>query len=330
VKEKIDFVITWVDESDALWKKSKDNYALEYNMKLNDASRYRDWGFLKYWFRSVEKNAPWVNRIYFVTEGHLPEWLDLSYEKLKVIKHSDFIDENYLPTFNSNVIELNFSKLPGLSEHFVSFNDDMFLNKTVYPSDFFKKGFPKDIGVFSPVIPLEKTIDSIVLNNVEIINRNFSKSKLLKNNFFKFFNLKYKKHFVKNVCTLPWNHILGFYDNHIPISYKKSIFEKVYKLENDRISNTLKNRFRTKEDISHWLIRYWQICEGKFYPRSSSFGAYYNITQNPVDIVEELKSSKHKVICLNDNDSLTDYEKAKKMILREFEKKYNDKSRFER
>ncbi|EGP4826968.1 capsule biosynthesis protein CapG, partial [Enterococcus faecium] len=111
---------------------------------------------------------------------------------------------------------------------------------------------------------------------------------------------------------------------------KKSIFEKVYKLENDRISNTLKNRFRTKEDISHWLIRYWQICEGKFYPRSSSFGAYYNITQNPVDIVEELKSSKHKVICLNDNDSLTDYEKAKKMILREFEKKYNDKSRFER
>ncbi|NTQ93002.1 capsule biosynthesis protein CapG, partial [Enterococcus faecium] len=130
--------------------------------------------------------------------------------------------------------------------------------------------------------------------------------------------------------TLPWNHILGFYDNHIPISYKKSIFEKVYKLENDRISNTLKNRFRTKEDISHWLIRYWQICEGKFYPRSSSFGAYYNITQNPVDIVEELKSSKHKVICLNDNDSLTDYEKAKKMILREFEKKYNDKSRFER
>ncbi|HGF7620540.1 TPA: Stealth CR1 domain-containing protein, partial [Enterococcus faecium] len=94
MKEKIDFVITWVDESDALWKKSKDNYALEYNMKLNDASRYRDWGFLKYWFRSVEKNAPWVNRIYFVTEGHLPEWLDLSYEKLKVIKHSDFIDEN--------------------------------------------------------------------------------------------------------------------------------------------------------------------------------------------------------------------------------------------
>lgn len=58
MKEKIDFVITWVDESDALWKKSKDNYALEYNMKLNDASRYRDWGFLKILVSFCRKKCP--------------------------------------------------------------------------------------------------------------------------------------------------------------------------------------------------------------------------------------------------------------------------------
>ncbi|MBQ6357217.1 MAG: capsule biosynthesis protein CapK, partial [Solobacterium sp.] len=39
-------------------------------------NRFKDWGLFKYWFRGVEKFAPWVNKIYFITWGHVPTWLD--------------------------------------------------------------------------------------------------------------------------------------------------------------------------------------------------------------------------------------------------------------
>lgn len=38
----------------------------------NRVIRYRDWENLKYWFRGVETFAPWVNKVYFITYGHIP------------------------------------------------------------------------------------------------------------------------------------------------------------------------------------------------------------------------------------------------------------------
>ncbi len=75
--EKVDFVILWVDGNDPEWQASKAKYTAD---KGRDASanRYREWENLKYWFRGVEKFAPWVNNVYFVTCGHYPEWLNLS------------------------------------------------------------------------------------------------------------------------------------------------------------------------------------------------------------------------------------------------------------
>lgn len=94
---------------------------------------------LQYWFRGVEKFAPWVNRIYFVTWGHIPSWLNLSHPKLKVVRHEEFIPTDYLPTFSSHPIELNLHRIKGLSERFVYFNDDTFLIRPVLQEDFFQK-----------------------------------------------------------------------------------------------------------------------------------------------------------------------------------------------
>src|SRR5699024_762488 len=106
---------------------------------MNDVNRYRNFGFFKFWFRSVEKYAPWVNKVYLITSGHLPKWLDLDNEKLVHIKHSDYIPDEYLPTFSSRPIELNLHRIEALSEEFVLFNDDMFLSAPTSPSDFFYK-----------------------------------------------------------------------------------------------------------------------------------------------------------------------------------------------
>ena len=84
----------------------------------------------RWWFRAVEKFAPWVNKIHFVTYGHLPKWLNIDNPKLNIAKHSDFIPQKYLPTFSSFPIEVNLHRIKGLAERFVYFNDDMFLLKT--------------------------------------------------------------------------------------------------------------------------------------------------------------------------------------------------------
>ena len=137
---EIDFVIPWVDGSDPAWQKERCQYDPKAGSSngTNDA-RFRDWDLLRYWFRAVEKYAPWVHKIYFVTWGHLPVWLNTDHEKLVIVNHRDYIPAEFLPTFNANTIELNFHRIPGLAEQFVYFNDDMFLGKPVQPEDFFRK-----------------------------------------------------------------------------------------------------------------------------------------------------------------------------------------------
>src|SRR5699024_12042624 len=93
-KDKIDFVILWVDRNDPEWQKEKQKY--ENNKGDKKEIRYRDWDNLQYWFRGVEKFAPWVNKIHFVTWGHLPKWLDTEHPKINIINHKDFLSKENL------------------------------------------------------------------------------------------------------------------------------------------------------------------------------------------------------------------------------------------
>ena len=144
---EIDFVIAWVDGSDPNWQKEKQKHLAEF---LKDESvvdqgdyRYRDWDLLQYWFRSVEKYAPWVRKVHFVTCGQIPIWLNVNHPKLHIVNHEDYIPQEYLPTFNSHTIELNMHRIDGLSEQFVYFNDDMYITQRVAPTDFFMNGLPR-------------------------------------------------------------------------------------------------------------------------------------------------------------------------------------------
>lgn len=127
----IDFVVLWVDCNDAEWQKEKNRYAGIKDID-NSVIRYQDWENFKYWFRSVEKYAPWVNRVHLVTNGQVPDWLNTECPKLNLVKHSDYMPSSSLPTFNSNAIEVGIWEIPGLSEHFVCFNDDVFLTAPVF------------------------------------------------------------------------------------------------------------------------------------------------------------------------------------------------------
>ena len=138
MNSKIDFVLPWVDGNDKAWQEEKNKYSGKKTDSGNCPERYRDWEQLKYWFRGVEKYANWVNKIFFVTCGQKPEWLNEKNEKLVLIEHSDYIPKEYLPTFSSHTIELNMNRIPGLSEQFVYFNDDVFIINEVKKNDFFE------------------------------------------------------------------------------------------------------------------------------------------------------------------------------------------------
>ena len=186
----MDFVLIWVDGGDAEWQKEKAKYSG--TPVDNAAARFRDWGLLKYWFRGVEKFAPWVDKVHFVTCGHTPEWLNLEHPKINFVKHSEYIPEKYLPTFNSHTIELNLHRIKGLSEEFVYFNDDMFIVGPSKPADFFRKGLPCDEVDMQFLLPkrynMAKSIDG---HNMGVLNRNFSKKKVVRKHPFLFFNPAY-------------------------------------------------------------------------------------------------------------------------------------------
>ena len=184
---KIDFVITWVDEADPIWYKEKletlkkQGKAAE-EMIDNSTSRYRDWDILKYWFRGVEKFAPWVNQIHFVTYGHVPDWLNEKHSKLHIVKHEDFIPQEFRPTFSSHPIEWNFHRIEWLTENFVYFNDDMFLIKKVSPEDFFRDERPVDMLALQPDVANadDQIMPYIYLNNAMVLAKYFDKRENMK------------------------------------------------------------------------------------------------------------------------------------------------------
>ena len=102
----IDFVVTWVDNSDPQWQNEFEQYKTDtVANEENSHIRYSEHGLLRYWFRGVEKFAPWVRKIHFVTNGQYPAWLNLNNSKLHFVRHSDYIDSKYLPLFVISFID---------------------------------------------------------------------------------------------------------------------------------------------------------------------------------------------------------------------------------
>lgn len=145
----IDVVFTWVDGSDPAWleQKAESVGVLDvstFTERAQDAARFADHDELRFSLRSLEQFAPWVNKIWIVTSGQIPEWLDESNPKVEVVRHSQiWPDEEGLPTFNSHAIEACLHRIPGLAEHFLYLNDDMILGRPVSPGLFF---YPSGVG----------------------------------------------------------------------------------------------------------------------------------------------------------------------------------------
>lgn len=330
MESNIDIVIPWVDGSDTNWlnkKRKWTNVESDNHGTLNTKARYRDYGTLKYLFRSIEMNAEWVHKVYLITDNQIPFWLNTKYDKVEVIDHEDFIPHKYLPSFNTNTIELNVHRIKGLSENFILFNDDMILNSKTKKSDFFKENLPTDVMIFN-TINSHDIFSHILLNDMLVINKNFKKNDVIKRNFMKIFNIKNESFLIRSLLSLPWSEIVGFYNPHLGVSYKKSTFIKLWKKQYEILDATCSNRIRSTNDVSDWLMRYWQLCSGEFVPGKVNDGKFF--TLNDIQgIKKELKKRKHKQICINDSDNQINYDENVNLLSRYLEKRFPSKSKFE-
>ena len=329
---EIDIVITWVDGSDPEWLEERAKYSGETAPRQ---AWFRDWGLLPYVFRGIEKFAPWIRKVHFVTWGHLPDWLNTECEKLHIVKHEDYIPKEYLPTFNSNAIELNFHRIPDLAENFILFNDDMFIIAPMKPEDFYKKGLPRRYGIHTPDKIHKGDFFYYSLNNVAVINDHFSMRKNVLAHPLKWFNPHYGISCLNTLIMLPFPAFYGFYKAHLPVPYQLKTYEQVWEAEPTILDQECRNHFRSSTGVNHWLIENWSVAEGSFYPQSKNYGRAFkaqDITpQNLDQVIDYITHQKGKLTCINDGD-IPEYffDKAVSRLKDAFNKILPERSSFER
>lgn len=348
--DAIDFSITWVDGSDPQWLEAKRRAVSEtgdtggsggatgaanLDQYANGDNRFRDTGLLRFWFRAVERFAPWVHRIFFITCGQRPAWLDPSHPKLRLVNHSDYIPPEFLPTFQSNAIELNLHRIAELSERFVMFNDDVFLLRPVTPEYFFRRGrpvIPCDLGV--PMWLGYNNIARIILNNYGILHRNFDVAAQIRRNWRKFFNPMAlgPVRAAKNLASFAVNGsmIQGCF-GHIALGHLKSTLAEIWQREEAVMRLTSMHKFRADDCVNQWLECAWNMCSGKFEPGNEKrMGAHFPLIGAGAEAaLRAIRNQSFPQICLNDSGSAEQVAPALERAAEAFSQILPDKSSFE-
>ncbi|WP_234335836.1 stealth family protein [Streptomyces sp. NRRL S-1022] len=309
----VDAVYTWVDGDDPVMAvKRRAHQALSDNViapRETGASRYTSHDELKYALRSLEMYAGFIRNIYLVTDSQVPSWLDPDAAGLTVVDHRDILPADALPVFNSHAIESRLHHIPGLSEQYLYFNDDVFINRPVRAENFFHGNgiariplSPLKLGVGAPH-PLEPAPNSAGKNAREVIRR---------------FHGRYVTH--KSL--------------HTPHPQLLSVMREMESLGIEELQRTSYSRFRSTTDVApaSTLHHHWAIATGRAVPAEYSFRYVQLGTPDMRRRLARLAAGEDvDFFCLNDVDTAPADRAAAQTAIRTFlERKYPFPSRFER
>lgn len=341
---KIDFVLPWVTGDNQEWNEIKKHYLPQKNndKDATSSARFRDMETLKYVLRSIEKNCPWYHKIYIITKGYYPDWLDVEHPKIVLVREDElFIDKSHLPVFSSVAIEMNLSNIPDLSEQFVYLNDDMVIMNKITAERFFIKGKPVDFlsHSFIPrnkIFGMFKTRDTWIysLNNtLALINSKFSPLHLNKNALYhssypmrtKINNFLLNNIFKKFIWLEHWHH---------PQPFLKQTLHDVYDTFKPELTACSKNKFRDKSDLNQYIYRYWQFVKGHFYPYQHNDAIVSNLDSLAIldTLIMKIENQKNiNFVCFNDSTKLSDeeYKKVKTKLTAYLESCFPTEANFE-
>lgn len=331
----VDIIIYWVDGSDSHWLEEYNKY----KGISNTRARFRDLGVLKYVFRGIDKFLPWVRKVHFITNGQLPNWLDIDSERLHYHTHKEiFYDVSDLPVFNSSAIEANFSNIEGLSEKFIIFNDDTLVLKSAdesrffidsKPVDYLKFSFPRSGWLYEKIKPQNALACKFITNSISLINdiefRELDK-KFLFSKHYKF-TTKFNNALYMLAKRIYWIEIY-----HQPQPHLKSTWLKLKDLYCDEISRTSKSKFRNESDINQYLYRFYNLLAGEFVPKEyDDHSSYYLKNLDSFKNEMDFLFYDNTFLCISEDENISDddFEIIKNILTHKLEQLFSHKSTFE-
>ena len=286
---KIDLVYLWVNNKDEKWQEKRRYWADKLkisSIRENNDCRFFDNEELRFSLRSAEMYAPWINKIFIITDNQIPKWLDIKHPKIKIVDHKEILPEDCLPCFNSEAIETCIANIPDLSEYFLLANDDKFFASNVIPEDFFDKNK-------NPIVKMRPL--------------NWSTNDIK--------NCLYKQSYIFTVNTFSSKFAtrkdyLKLEPIHCIEAYRKSYFLECKKIFAKEFAETSQKKFRMYGSIQHPIIDMYMLeCKKcNFFEDvsiqkqelTSHVSNLYLTLGNKNVMHKIIKDKKPKLLCIND------------------------------
>ena len=308
----VDLVYLWVNGNDPEWQ-AKRNACIgtaETQRGVNCKGRYADNDELKYSLRSVAQYAPWIHKIYIVTDNQVPSWLDTSNPKVRIVDHKEIMPEICLPCFNSTVIEHFLYNIPGLSEHFLYANDDMFVNRPVKPDDFFAQdGLPivrfnrRPLRKFTLWFK-EKVQGRALSNYVQTIRRS------------------------AEMVEKKYGIYYGGKTHHNIDAYLKSDYQHAAQVFDSEIKATFANHVRSASDVQRNIYSYVALAEKRAHLHYVTQRTSFRFHIHRENHYKKLEKYNPMLFCMNDSEFATDEDR--KRMADFLSLRFPDKSQFEK
>lgn len=308
----IDAVITWVDGNDPRHMTKRQKYGRNEIFLADDiagSTRYASVGEILFCVASLNRFAPWLNKIYIVTDDQIPPVVPFieqhfpdGHIPMEIVDHRSIFHgyEENLPTFNSISIESMTWRIPGLSEHYIEFNDDLILAAPATPEDFFTTdGKVVCYGT-------KENILLVCLTRLLKYRPNGNKK------------VTFKETMV-NAALNAGERISYIKMHHTPKALLKSVYEKYFKEHQQLLAHNISYRFRSHKQFNPQETQYLMLQkEGRCIMRKVSANLLYlKAKEDTKYILKKLRcfSAKptFKFACFNSIDQAT--EEGQKMII---------------
>ena len=292
----MDIVITYVNGLDPEWQQE---YAKHTNTPIVE-KRFRDWGTLKYLFRGIARNMPFIRKVHLVVSqpSQVPEWLNC--EEGNVVLHKDIIPADLLPTFNCNPIEMHLHNIADLDEEYLYFNDDIFPLKPCQPTDFFRDGRGV-LGMSHHLFAFD--MFKQICRNSDSVAR-------------------------EALCIKPSRLFLR--PQHVCTPMLKSEVQEVYSAMKDRILQSMTTT-RSAKNLNQYLYLDYMYLKGKIINERLSKKHFSVGVVSAKKLRQFIESPTHKLTCVNDVQlSEERYTELRQALIDAFERKLPNRSKYEK
>ncbi len=292
----MDLVITYVNGNDPFWQSQYQKYT---NTPILE-KRFRDWGTLVYLFRGIETFMPFIRKVHLVVSSpsQIPSWIDT--QTVNIVLHEDIIPKEYLPTFNSNTIEMHLHKIKDLDEHYLYFNDDIFPIAPLSEETFFRNG--KGVIRMSSHYFACGMFKKICRNSDKMARKALSMR--------------------KSARFLRPQHICA------PMIRKEC--ETIYNLLENEIKASL-TRTRTEKNITQYMFTVYSYLKGKIINEKIAKKHFSAAVTSPYKIAKFINKPDCGLICINDVKlSSGRFTEFKEVLHNSFQAKFPKKSIYEK